>query len=46
MSAQLTTLEVTSATLQDIANRISALEQREPEVITSTCFIPVPVESK
>ena len=44
MILQRTTLEASNAMLQDIANRISALEQREPEVITSTRFIPVPVE--
>ena len=46
MALRRTTLEAINATLQDIANRISALEQREPEVVTSTCFIPVPVESE
>ena len=44
MAAQRTVLEATNSTLQDIANRVSALEQREPEVRTSTRFIPVPVE--
>ena len=46
MATQRTALEATNATLQDISNRISALEQREPEVITSTRFIPVPKESE
>ena len=44
MTALQETLEATNAMLQDNANRISALEQREPEVRTSTWFIPVPVE--
>ena len=46
MTLQRTALEATNATLQDTANRISALEQKEPEVRTSTRFIPVPVESE
>ena len=32
--------------LQDISNRISALEQREPEIVTRTRFVPVPTESE
>lgn len=40
------TLEASNAKQQDIENRVSALEQREPEVRISTRFIPVPVESE
>ena len=44
LETRMAAFEASNAMLQDIANRISALEQREPEVITSTRFIPVPVE--